>query len=68
MMEETKIQSEMETIQNWYKAELKKDNLELENEKKMFIQSIKNFKKEDIVPKPTKISLWKRIIKVITGN
>lgn len=41
---------------------------ELENEKKQFISQIKQKQKEDILPKkPEKLSLWKRIVKVLMG-
>ena len=45
-----------------------KYQIELENEKKQFISQIKEKQKEDILPKkPEKLSLWKRIIKVLMG-
>ena len=45
-----------------------KHQFELDNEKKQFISQIKQIQKEDILPKiPEKLSLWKRIIKVLMG-
>lgn len=45
-----------------------KYQIELENEKKQFISQIKEKQKEDILPKkPEKLSLWKRIVKVLMG-
>jgi len=45
-----------------------KDKIQLEREKEDFIKQIKQFKKEEILPKqPEKISLWKRIKKVLMG-
>jgi uncharacterized protein YxeA len=42
--------------------------LELEREKRQFINQIKQVQKEEILPKkPEKLSLWKRIIKVLMG-
>jgi len=47
--------------------EIEKDKVELEKEKKEFIESMKGIKKEDIITQEQKISLWKRIRKVLTG-
>jgi len=45
-----------------------KDKTELESQKKTIIANIKKLKKEDILPKqPEKLSLWKRIKKVLMG-
>jgi hypothetical protein len=51
------------------KNEVERDTIELESEKKILIEHIKKFKKEDIVkPKiEEKITLWKRIKKVLMG-
>lgn len=46
---------------DWFQKELMKDKNELEKEKEDFIKQIKQLKKEDIVPKVEKLSLWKRI-------
>jgi hypothetical protein len=53
----------------WLKNEVERDTIELESEKKILIEHIKKFKKEDIVkPKiEEKITLWKRIKKVLMG-
>jgi hypothetical protein len=48
--------------------ERSKIHLELEREKRQFINQIKQVQKEEILPKkPEKLSLWKRIIKVLMG-
>jgi hypothetical protein len=53
---------------NWLNSEIKKDNLELDREKKHLIDQIKKIKKEEIITKKTeKLSLWKRIMKVVMG-
>jgi len=52
---------------DWFQKELMKDKNELEKEKEDFIKQIKQLKKEDIVPKVEKLSLWKRIKKVLMG-
>jgi len=52
----------------WYQKETEKDKLEIENNKKKFITSIKNVSKEKIFEsKVKKVSLWKKILKVLTG-
>lgn len=55
---------------DWLNKEKKKDNLELEQEKNMFIENIKKYKKEEIIPKQTKpkpLSIWQRFKKVLMG-
>ncbi len=52
----------------WLNNEKTKDKKELEREKMSLINEIKKLKKEEIVTKKIeKISLWKRIIKVLMG-
>jgi hypothetical protein len=52
----------------WLEKEITKDQVELDKEKKDFINEIKKLKKEDILPKKTKkITLWQRIKKVLMG-
>jgi hypothetical protein len=50
----------------WLKNEIEKDTIELEKEKLQFINQIKNFKKDEIVEKPKKLSLWQKI-KLVLG-
>lgn len=57
-----------EKILNWLKSERNKDTKELEKEKQLFIQQIKKIKKEEIFPKPKKLTLWQRIKVTILGN
>jgi hypothetical protein len=52
------------------KNEVKKDKKQLESEKLKFLDEIKKYKKEDIVPVvkvSKKLSLWERIKKVLMG-
>jgi len=51
------------------KNEVERDTIELEAEKKILIEQIKKLKKEDIIkPKvEEKITLWKKIKKVLMG-
>ncbi len=53
----------------WLEKENKKDQLSLEKSKLDLIKEIKKNKKEDLIPKKetTKLSLWKRIKKVLMG-
>ena len=52
----------------WLNKEKQKDNLELEQQKRMLINDIKKHKKEDIIPKKQKpLSIWQRLKKVLMG-
>lgn len=52
----------------WYQTEVKKDELDIKKAKDDFINEIKKYKKEDILPnKPKKQNLWNRIKKVLLG-
>ncbi len=45
--------------------EINKDSIELENEKQKYVNEIKQLKREDMFPKPKKLTLWQRIKKVL---
>ena len=65
------IQTETEKHLEWLKSEFEKDAIELEKEKLKFINQIKTLKKEDIVKdkkETEKLSIWKRIKKVLMGG
>lgn len=64
---EKKYLTPMEKEIDWLKNEVEKDRVELEKEKKEFIESIKGIKKEEIVKPEEELTLWKRIKKVLTG-
>ena len=65
---EKKIQTQLETQIEWLNNELEKDKLEVERNKSKFINQIKQLKKEDIVKvNVEKMTLWKRIKKVLLG-
>jgi len=52
----------------WLEKEKMRDKIDLDLQKKQIIENLKNLKKEDILPKPPeKLSLWKRIKKVLMG-
>jgi hypothetical protein len=53
------------------KSEIEKDKIELERDKLKIIREIKKIDRSDILPKPVetkKITLWERIMKVITKS
>jgi len=53
---------------DWLINEQNKDLKDLERQKQTIINEIKKIKKEDIVTKKIeKVSLWKRMIKVLMG-
>lgn len=53
---------------NWLEKEKSKDRIELDIEKENFINLIKNYNKNEIIPsQPKKVSLWKKILKIITN-
>jgi len=49
----------------WLEKSKKSDKVELETDKKKIIDEIKKIKKEEILPKKIKITLWQRIKKVL---
>lgn len=52
--------------QEWLKNEISKDETWILNERDKFINEIRKYKKEDILPqKPKKLTLWQRIKKVL---
>ena len=59
-MEKKRLTQEEKHVE-WLKNEIEKDTVELEREKLEFINRIKNFKKEDLVTKPEKLTLWQRV-------
>jgi hypothetical protein len=57
-------------MQDWLKNEIKKDQKELELDKLKFLNEIKNFKKDDIIPNKTnevKLTLWQKLKKMLLG-
>lgn len=58
----------IEGLLNWLDSEKKKDSKELENQKKIQIEEIKNFTKHDFFDiKPKKLSLWQRLKRTLMG-
>jgi hypothetical protein len=54
-------------ILDWYQNEIEKDSVELDSQKKKFIDNIKKTSKEKVFEeyKPKKYTLWERIKKVL---
>lgn len=67
MMNMVQLKTEKEKNIEWLKNEILLDQQQLEREKKQFIQQIKNFKREEILRKEEKQTLWKRFKKIIMG-
>ena len=65
---EKKLLTREEQAVTWLKSEIEKDKKSLELEKKKLIDSLKEFKKEEIIKTEEKLTLWKRIKKVMTGS
>lgn len=62
--------SRLEGMQDWFKNEAEKDRRDLEISKLKFLEDIKKYKKEDIIPKGKvvqKLTLWTKIKKVLMG-
>ncbi len=53
---------------NWFKSEKLKDQRELDKEKEKIIKQIKGLSKEDLFPKPKKLSIWKKIKIILLGQ
>lgn len=52
----------------WLESEKNKDKIDLDRQKRVLIDDIKKLKKDEIIVKRQfKISLWKRIMKVLMG-
>lgn len=62
------MMNKSENQMNLLKSEFKKDQEDLEREKNELIDKIKKYKKEDILPKKVKISLWERIKMILIPN
>jgi uncharacterized protein YacL (UPF0231 family) len=64
---EKKLSTREEQAIDWLKNEIEKDRSELNKEKQRIIESLKDFKKEDIAKPKEKLTLWKKIKKVMIG-
>jgi len=66
-MMEKKLLTQEEQAIDWLKNEIKKDQIELTKEKERMIQSIKTMKIDEIIKPKEKLTIWKRIRKVMMG-
>lgn len=57
-----------EKILNWLNSEKNKDSRELQKEKEKLIKQIKKLNKDDLFPKPKKLTLWQKLKILILGN
>ena len=55
-------------LMNWFNSEKLKDQRELDKEKEKIIKQIKGIKKDELFPKPIKLSLWKKIKIILLGQ
>lgn len=62
---EKKILTREEQAIDWLKSEMEKDKIELDKEKKQLIESLKDFKKEDLVVQKKELTIWQKIKKVL---
>lgn len=53
---------------NWFNSEKLKDQRELDKNKEKIINEIRGLKKDDLFPKPKKLSIWKKIRIILLGQ
>ena len=53
---------------NWFNSEKLKDQRELDRNKQKIVNDIKKIKKEDLFPKPKKLTLWQKIKVILLGK
>ena len=53
---------------NWFNSEKLKDQRELDRAKEKLAKEFKRMGKEDLFPKPKKISIWKKIKIILLGQ
>jgi hypothetical protein len=53
---------------NWFNSEKLKDQRELDREKQKLVKEFRDMNKEDLFPKPKKISIWKKIRIILLGQ
>ncbi len=53
---------------NWFSSEKLKDQRELDRQKEKIIKEIKGLKKDELFPKPVKLSIWERIKIILLGK
>lgn len=53
---------------NWFNSEKLKDQKDLDRQKEKIIREIKGLKKDELFPKPVKLSIWKKIKILLLGK
>lgn len=56
---------ENQKLAQYLERSLKNDKKEIENHKKKVIEELQGLTKDDIIPKPEKLTLWQRIKKTL---
>lgn len=56
---------ENQKLIQYLERSLKNDKVEIENHKKKMIEELQGLTKEDLIPKPEKLTLWQRIKKTL---
>jgi hypothetical protein len=56
---------ENQKLIQYLERSLKNDKAEIENHKKKMIEELQGLTKEDLIPKPEKLTLWQRIKKTL---
>lgn len=64
-MMEKKVSTKQEQALDWLRSEIEKDKIDLENNKKKLIESIKSQSITEIVKPKEKQTIWMRIKKVL---
>lgn len=64
-MMEKKVSTKQEQALDWLRSEVEKDKIDLENNKKKLIESIKSQSITEIVKPKEKQTIWMRIKKVL---
>jgi hypothetical protein len=53
---------------NWFNSEKLKDQRELDRNKEKIVNEIKKITKEDLFPKPKKLTIWQKIKVILLGK
>lgn len=56
---------ENQKLIQYLERSLNNDKAEIENHKKKMIEELQGLTKEDLIPKPEKLTLWQRIKKTL---
>ena len=56
---------ERQKLVQYLERSLKNDKQEIENHKKKVIEELQGLTKDDVIPKPKKLTLWQRIKKTL---